>query len=171
MAEAALKQECEPEGELERTLLDTMNIFKAQRGSVMIPNKQGKLVIAASYGIDPFTIQLTCLDGQCTKGYGSVSPCVYNTGEARLVKTEEGVVGVPYTSNSMCVPIQKGGVIVGVLSLSNRMGGEYAFSDLQFAKELAYDFADIIQTGYCQLVKCDYKKCQDNNKVQEVCAQ
>lgn len=107
-----------------------MSHFDAGSASIMLPDENGRLRIRASYGIDPRVVENACIDGTCERGFGSNSSCVYRTGEERLVETEPGVVGVSYTSNSMCIPIRYNKDIIGVFNISNRKKGNFTDKDL-----------------------------------------
>ena len=132
-----------------------MSKFGAGSASVMLPNLDGKLVISASYGITEAVTKNTCIDGTCEKGFGYKSACVYKTGEARLVETEEGCI-VSYRSNSMCIPIRYEDVVIGVLNISNRSKGNCDENDIKEAINFAREHSEKIHDFYAEPQKRVY---------------
>lgn len=133
---------------LEMILQRALSLFGAEIVSIMLPDEDNNLRIAAAYGINPVIIKNTCNDGSCTRGFGSNSACVYRTGTGRIVETEKDVVGAPYKSNSMCLPIYLDENVIGVLSISNRKEGNFTGSDMADASEFVRGAAGIIGRYY-----------------------
>lgn len=133
---------------LEVVLQRAMSLFEADSSSIMLPDENDYLKIAAAYGIAPIIIENTRIDGSCTRGFGSNSACVYRTGTGRIVETEKDVVGAPYKSNSMCLPIYWDNQVIGVLNISNRNEGNFKESDLAKASEFVEEAALIVKMYY-----------------------
>lgn len=139
--------------DLELILKTAMDMFNAGSASIMLPDEYDRLEIAASLGIDRAIVEYTCVEGTCSKGFGTNSYCVYITGKPRLVETEIGVVGVRYTSNSMCLPICWQDKIMGVFNLSNKRSGNFSESELELAARLLPYCAKAIHAHYKEPVE------------------
>lgn len=116
--------------DLEELLGEAAELFEAESASVMLPDEDGRLRIKAAYGIDPYVVENVCIDGGCTRGFGSNSACVYRTGRPRLVKNDSELASAYYKSNSMCLPVYHRREVIGVFNISNRADGDFTKDDM-----------------------------------------
>jgi len=145
----AINESLDPRQTLEQVLERATQLSGARKGSIMLLDDDGQaLSIAVAHGLSDEVISGT----RVLLGEG-IAGDVASTGRPRNlaggVKAAESVkTTASALSAAMCVPLQVGGRVIGVLNVSDRLaGGDFTAHDLEFLIALGVQAAAAINNA------------------------